>query len=162
MPEVIVDTSPLQYLHQAGLLDLFPRLYGQVVVPGAVVTELEAGRAQGIVLPDIASLPWVAIRTPQHPGLLPLVTDLGAGEREALALALEATDALVVLDDGLARRFARQLGLTMTGTLGVLLRAKQASYLDQVEPIIDQLEALGFHLDPATRAAVLRLAGEGN
>ncbi len=161
MREVIVDTSPLQYLHQVGLLDLLRRLYGQITVPGAVVRELAAGQAQGIVLPDVATLAWVSIRTPQHPGLLPLVTDLGAGEREALALAKETPEALVVLDDGLARRYARRLGLTMTGTLGILLRAKTAGYLDQVAPILDQLEALGFHLDAATRALALRLAGSG-
>jgi hypothetical protein len=69
------------------------------------------------------------------------VTDLGRGEAEVLALALEATDAVVVVDDALARKVAGTLGLRYTGTL-------------------DRLEALRFRVAPPTRAAVLRLAGE--
>lgn len=67
MPEVVVDTSALQYLCQVGLLDLLPRLYGQIMVPGAVAAELEAGRTQGTMLPDMAALAWVIIRTPNTP-----------------------------------------------------------------------------------------------
>lgn len=61
---------------------------------------------------------------------------------------------------GLARRHARLLGLTITGTLGVLLRAKNEGFLPAVAPVVDKLEQLGFRLAPETRAAVLRLAGE--
>ncbi|MET0623606.1 MAG: hypothetical protein ABW250_11550 [Pyrinomonadaceae bacterium] len=64
MPEVISDTSPLQYLHQLGLLDLLPQLVGRVVVPQAVVDELEAGRALGHDLPDVTALGWVDVRVP--------------------------------------------------------------------------------------------------
>lgn len=65
-----------------------------------------------------------------------------------------------MLDDALARRYARQLGFIFTGTLGILLRAKQSGYVDVLAPILDQLDTLDFRLDTATRAAVLRLAEE--
>jgi hypothetical protein len=52
------------------------------------------------------------------------------------------------------------LGLTVTGTLGVVLRAKRESHLPAVAPVVDKLEHLGFRLARDTRAAVLRLAGE--
>jgi predicted nucleic acid-binding protein len=52
------------------------------------------------------------------------------------------------------------LGLTVTGTLGVLLRAKTEGHLPAVSPVVDKLEQLGFRLAPETRAGVLRLAGE--
>ena len=92
--------------------------------------------------------------------MLPLAAGLGIGEREVLALALESEDALVILDDSLARRFAQRLRLSSTGTLGLLLKAKQAGRVESIEPHIARLELLGFRLDASTRANVLRLAGE--
>lgn len=77
-----------------------------------------------------------------------------------LALAVERPGAIVLLDDWLARRMANYLGVSVTGTLGVLLRAKAAGHLAAVRPVIDRLQALGFRLDPTTRVAVLELADE--
>jgi hypothetical protein len=62
--EVICDTSPLQYLHQLGLLDLLPRLVRGVVVPPAVDAELSVGRGLGLQLPDLSELGWLTIRRP--------------------------------------------------------------------------------------------------
>ena len=85
---------------------------------------------------------------------------LGAGEREVLALGAETPDSLVILDDALARRYARLLNLTLTGTLGVVLKAKETGLLPAVAPVLDRLQTLRFRIDPDTRQAVLRLAGE--
>ncbi|NEQ40031.1 MAG: DUF3368 domain-containing protein [Okeania sp. SIO3I5] len=68
------------------------------------------------------------------------MTELGARDREALALALEIPETLLILDDGLARRYAQLLKLEYIGTLGVLLKAKQKGYLDRVKPILDRLD----------------------
>jgi len=160
VPNVITDTSPVQYLYQASLLELLPTLYDQILVPQGVADELAIGRFLGVALPDPADLSWMTIRPGRSGAILPLVTDLGLGEREALALAVETTDSLVLLDDALARRYARFLGIEFTGTLGILLKAKRSGYLASVAPILDQLEALRFRLDPSTRATVLKLAGE--
>jgi len=160
MPEVIVDTSPLQYLHQLGLLDLLPDFYGEILIPESVIREIAAGRALGVALPELNTLPWIKVRRVAGLAVLPLVSDLGAGEREVLALALEADQPLVVLDDALARRVAGRLDLALTGTLGLLLKAKQAGRIARLEPLLDRLEALNFRLDPDTRLSVLRLAGE--
>ncbi len=160
MPEVISNTSPLQYLHQAGCLDLLPMLYGSVIVPEGVVRELSVGRELGHDLPRVKDLPWVRIRKPPFERLLSIAADLGQGEREAIALAVEIENSLAILDDGLARRYARALGIQFTGTLGVLLRAKEAGHLTKIGPTVERLEELGFRLDPGTRRSVLELAGE--
>lgn len=161
MPEeVISDTSPLQYLHQAGCLALLPALYTSVIVPKGVAAELAAGQAQGVSLPNLDQLSWVQILPAPHLRVLPLAADLGQGEREVLSLASERTGVLVLLDDGLARHFAKHLAIPFTGTLGVLLKAKQAGHLAAVQPILDRLRTLGFWLDPATQKAVLELAQE--
>jgi len=91
---------------------------------------------------------------------LPLATDLGPGEAEVLALALETKDTIVVLDDALARQVAESLRLPLTGTLSLLLDAKRHSLIPAVGPLLEQLGALGFRLAAHTRMAVLKLAGE--
>ena len=77
-----------------------------------------------------------------------------------MALALETPGTVAVLDDGLARRMARTLRIPFTGTLGLLVDAKQAGLLPAVGPSVDRLAALGFHMDSLTRALILRAAGE--
>ena len=160
MPEAVVNTSPLQYLFQAGLLDLLPKLYSGATVPEAVSKEIEAGRSLGIMLPVLSELKWLKVQRIRRTGLLALAVDLGPGEREVLALATELPDVVAVLDDTLARQSARLLGIRYTGTLGVLLKAKAAGHLSRVSPALEKLQDLGFHLDPGTRTSVIRLAGE--
>lgn len=160
MPEVVSNTSPIQYLYQADLLGVLPDLYGSVTVPVAVALELAEGRARGVALPDLGSLSWVTVRSVRQPALLPLVTDLGPGEREVLALGAETPGSLILLDDALARRHARFLGLALTGTLGVLLKARRSGRIGPIAPILDRLDSLRFRLDATTRSSVLKLAGE--
>lgn len=160
MPEIICNTSPLQYLHQLGVLHILPSLVKTITVPPAVQEELNTGRGLGLNLPDLPNLAWVVVRRPASSVALPLVTDLGPGEREVLALALETPDAVCILDDALARQVAKTLQLRITGTLGVLVDAKRAGIIATVHPLLDQLQDLGFRLADHTRAAVLSMAGE--
>ena len=160
MPDLICDTSPLQYLHQLDLLSLLSALAERVIVPPSVIEELEVGHRLGVSLPDVTMLDWVTVHQPASKAALPLVTDLGPGETQVLMLALESLDAVAVLDDALARRVAETLGLRLTGTLGLLLDAKRAGLVEVVAPLLDRLQALRFRLALHTRAAVLRLAGE--
>ena len=160
MPNVICNTSPLQYLHQADVLELLPTLVGQVYVPEAVVTELEEGRRRNVRLPNLEELSWLTVRPVRDRTLLPMVTHLGDGEKEVLALGLETQDALLLLDDRDARRYARSLELDISGTLGILLWAKERGILDAVQPVLDRLQALRFRLNARTRQMVLKHAGE--
>jgi uncharacterized protein len=160
MREVISNTSPLQYIYQLDLLDLLPTLYREILIPSGVVDEIAAGRLLGVALPDIESLPWLRLCDVRTPALLSLIPDLGAGEREVLALALEKPGALVILDDSQARRLAERLELALTGTLGLLLKAKEIGRIDRVRPYIARLESLNFRLDDRTRLNILKIAGE--
>jgi len=160
LPEVISDTSPLQYLHQLGLLHHLPTLVGPVVVPSAVKRELLIGRSLGIDLPDLDSLQWVEVRSPTSRPALPLINDLGPGETETLMLALELPGSSVLLDDGLARRVAESLEIEFTGTLGLLLGAKRKGLISSLLPLLDQLQTLRFRLSSQTRVTILKLAGE--
>ena len=160
MHEVITDTSPIQYLYQIAQLDLLPTLYGQIRMPQAVASELAQGRAQGIALPGPIALSWISICPVPSSMVIPDIPNLGAGEREAIGLAATIPDSMVILDDALARSYAQQLSISITGTLGVLLKGKQLGYVKAVAPLVDKLSTLNFRLAPATRVAVLKLANE--
>jgi len=62
VPDVISDTSPIQYLHQVQLLDLLPVLYGKIIVPQAVADEIKEGIRLGYDLPDVSALSWIEIK----------------------------------------------------------------------------------------------------
>lgn len=160
MPEAIADTSPLQYLYQIGQLELLQKLYGGILVPTGVATELARGLELGASVPRLGYYPWIRILSAGDIAGFGEAVGLGRGEREVLAMAASREEALVLLDDGLARRFAKILTIRCTGTLGVLLKAKQAGLLDAVRPHLDALETCGFRFDIHMRAQVLDLAGE--
>jgi uncharacterized protein len=160
--DYISNTSPLQYLHQIGELELLPKLFRRVVVPGAVESELAAGRALGYALPDIGALSWVDLRRDiRAPCNILAHGDLGAGEREVLWLATTIPGSMVFLDDGDARRAALALDIPVSGTLGILLFAKQKGLIGLVRPRLDLLDAARFRMAPRLRASVLDRAGEG-
>ena len=160
MREAICDTSPIQYLHQIGFLHLLAEFYTQTLIPPAVVGELERSKAIGIDLPDVRALPWLKIQAPEGLDKVPTAADLGAGEREVLALGMQIPGAVVILDERLGRLHAEALKLTFTGTLGIVLRAKVEGRIPRIEPLLAQLDHLGFRLSAKTHAAVLRQAGE--
>jgi len=119
MPEMtVVNTSPLFYLHRLGLLEILHGLYGQITVPEAVERELEHGRIQGEDVPRLADYPWIHLLGVSTPEYLKLITDLGPGESEVLAIATYHRLALLILDDNLARRIAKMQGFRLTGTAG--------------------------------------------
>lgn len=160
MPELICDTSPLQYLHQLGQLDLLPKLAGKVIVPPAVVKELTVGRSAGYDVPAADALGWIEVCRPAAMSTERLISDLGSGETEVLMLAMERPTMIAVVDDKLARWVAETLNIRFTGTLGILLDAKRAGLVSQVAPLVDRLQELHFRVSSAARDLILRAANE--
>jgi uncharacterized protein len=129
-------------------------------VPEAVVDELQAGRDQGEDVPEMTSYNWIEVRAVRMPAVVTLISDLGAGEAQVLALALEVPGSVVLLDDRLARAVARMRNIRLTGTAGVLLKAKQEGHISAVAPLLDRLLQLDFRLSDAVKASILKLAQE--
>jgi predicted nucleic acid-binding protein len=162
MPEriTISNTSPLLYLHLVKKLDLLRRLYGTVLFPPAVEAELGAGAERGVDVPRLSLYPWLSKAPLASDASIPLVTDLGRGEAEAIALGLENPGSRLILDDILARRIAQLHKLQFTGTVGIMVKAKQAGLLVAVSPVLSQLREAGLWLSDTLVAEVLRQAGE--
>ncbi len=94
---IISDTSPLFYLEQLNQIELLPKLYGEIVIPYAVVDELLAGVQLGERVPNVTQLSWITIRSVNVPNSLRSIKDLGKGETEAIALGLETDNAFCSL-----------------------------------------------------------------
>lgn len=157
---VIVNTSPLLYLHQIRHLELFRELYGTLLVPTAVVNELAEGKRKGVDVPEPESISWMKVISARDRRIIPLLSDLGAGESEVILLGVEYPQSLLIMDDALGRQIARMNTQTVTGTLGVLLKAKQEGLIPEVAPLLRHLTACGMWISPAVESMILARAKE--
>jgi predicted nucleic acid-binding protein len=85
----IRNISRLLYPLPAGHLDLLKKFSGRINLAPAVPSQLRAGAALGISVPDPGDLDWLSILLVRNPYRIPLITDLGLGEAETIALGLE-------------------------------------------------------------------------
>jgi predicted nucleic acid-binding protein len=160
MLKAISNTSPLLYLYRIGGIEWLPKIFDEVWTPEAVRNELQAGRTKGYDVPNPDDYSWLKIVNPKSTPSEWLALDLGAGEIAAMALALENSDRVVLLDDMLARRTAQVAGLQVWGTLKVLLEAKSNGLIDKVEPYITKLSDSGMWISAEISQRILKLAGE--
>lgn len=85
---------------------------------------------------------------------------LDEGEAEAIVLALEINASLILIDDREARLQAKRLGLRVTGTLGILLRAKKLGLIKSLREELDKLKGTGFRISKNLEEEILKAAGE--
>src|SRR5712692_10534042 len=160
MPEAISNTSPLVYLYRIEAIEWLPKLFTTIWIPTPVVEELKEGQGRGFDVPQVDNYHWLQIVDPQATPSEWLSLDLGPGELAAMALALENPTRIVLLDDMLARRTTQAAGLTVWGTLKVLLEAKRQGFTDKVAPFLVRLSETGMWISDEIRERVLALAGE--
>lgn len=145
---VISDNSPLSALAEAGLIELLPRLYHQVVIPRAVALEASHVRCPLALQHLLAARPsWLEIVP--DPSLLPETLSLDPGESAAISLAWASRpDVQLIVDDLPARKICESLGLSFTGTAGVLFEAAKRGFCD-FEDSIRRLQATPFRITNA-------------
>ena len=150
---VVCDTSPVNYLVLIDGIDLLPQLFTTVVLPAGVLAELQHPRTPRRVASWARQLPpWVLVISPKGP-----VEDvgLGRGEAEAIAIAAQVHADAVLIDERKATVVARDRGLVVTGTLGVLALAAE-SKLVNLEASIRRLLGTNFRASPALIDDILR------
>ena len=147
MQVVVSDASPIHYLILIGEVDLLARLYGRVIVPETVASELQHGNAPRAVCDWISRPPaWVAVSA-RGASTVALSPELHAGEGEAILLALELRADLVLMDDRAGVHEAERHGLKVTGTLGLLRRAAEEGLID-LETAFGRLRSTNFRARP--------------
>ena len=150
---VVSNSSPLIAFAAIEQLPLLPAVFQSILIPPSVALE---------VAPSIPTLPpWLRVQKLRQPmPALVLRPSLGAGEREALALAIETRADRILLDDLPARRIARTLNLSVIGTVGVLLVAKRHAIISSVRPHLDALlrEFFSWGQDCMTRCCAWQVS----
>lgn len=163
MPTVS-NTSPISNLAWIGRLNLLRDQFSEVWIPNAVEKELQNIPDSGArtAVDNAKREGWLKSRPASDAALISLLTvELHQGEAEAISLALEMKAARLLIDEREGRAMARQLGLSLTGVLGVLLRAKKLGQITAVKPEIDALRSKArFFIAPALETAVLESVGE--
>lgn len=143
-----------------GALDLLRQLYQEVSVPLEVAEEIAALRSSRFVQPAFERATWLTI-WPAHRALPAwLSSELDRGEAAVVHLALDEKISTVCIDEAAGRRVARRCGLLVTGSLGILIRAKKEGKLPSLKPVLDRMRENGVWLSNNLIAAALAQAGE--
>ena len=147
---VITDTSCLIIFEKLSLLNLLPQLFARVLITTEIANEYT------YELPE-----WIDVLPVQNRDFqqqLSLLVD--AGEASAIALAHEIYHNYLVTDDFEARKLALEFKLPVIGSLGVLLRAKEAGLIELIKPLLDQIRETNFRMSAELYQTVLAKAGE--
>jgi predicted nucleic acid-binding protein len=155
--KIVCNTSPLILLSKIHRLDTLIRLYSELMIPKAVADEIgtkpskENDQVQTLLKKGKLQLRQVSVKI-----LAELPIDLGRGEREAIALAIDSGADLVILDDQQGRLVSRDRGLSVTGTVGVLIEAKERGFIPSLRPEMDRLIEAGMWINEVFYHRVLK------
>ncbi len=162
MPEktFVLDSSPIILLGKANLLSIISPLAETWIVPKQVITEIEVKRPATPYLKDLGESAKVS---KSEVGQIPSVItswDLGEGENEVLAIALQINNCRAVLDDWQARNCANLLDIPVIGTVGLILRAKRHGYITSAREEIEKLLRCGLYIHPKILEQVYKQVNE--
>jgi predicted nucleic acid-binding protein len=155
---VVSDSTPFIGLARIGQFDVLRELFGKIVVPKAVYEEVVEQGSGRPGAEELRSADWVETREVSgRDGVEVLKLSVDAGEAEAIALAMEVSADLLLVDDPQGRRIAKGLGIPVSGTVGVLLRFFRGDP-SGFKGALDALLAEGFRLGPDEYERVLKLS----
>lgn len=151
MPKTIIsDTSCFIILSKIEALDLLQKSYGQIITTSDIAQEFGDKLPEWVIIKEVSDTYKQKI----------LELQIDKGESSAIALAIEMPGTLLILDDFKARKIAQQLGLTITGTLGVIIKAKLTGKIPSIKPYLDKIKITNFRISSEIEAQALKEAGE--
>jgi len=159
MPKIVSNTTPIISLLKIGKLSILKELYDEIYVPKEVFNELENGKAKEYYT-DLSEINWINIKEIEDEKSLSYFLDLDKGEAQTIIVANEINAGWTIIDETLGRFHAKNANLKITGTLGVLLKAKESGYIGEIKPLLYQLKDKGIWLSDKLINRVLNLADE--
>jgi predicted nucleic acid-binding protein len=161
MRKVVVNTTPLIALSHIGQLDILKKMYGEILIPNAVYNELSAKPDSICKIEVDNSKDWIRVEEIKNQMAKSMYkTQLHEGEVEVMILAQEVNADLVIIDDANAKKHAKYLKLPVTGTLGVLIKAKQNGYVDKLKPMLQMMIENGIYISQDLVKLCLKQVGE--
>jgi len=147
---IISDTSCLILFDKIEELALLNKLFGEITITPEIAQEFKKK------LPD-----WINIASPVNKTYQKILeASLDKGEASAIAYAIEQSDCLLIIDDSKGRKYAEQLGIKITGTLGVIIDAKLSGLINSVKPLLDKIEKTNFRLTSDLKSRTLEKSNE--
>lgn len=161
MRKVIVNSTPLIALCHVNQLVVLKQLYGEITIPKAVYDEISVKEDSICKKTVDESLDWIHVQEIQnYVAKTMFKSQLHEGEVEVMILAMEQQADIVIIDDQNAKKYAKYLKLPVTGTLGVLMKAKQNGYIAELKPILDRMIQNGIYIKANLIELCLKQVGE--
>ena len=157
---LVVNTSPLIHLAEAGLLGLLQDAAASIYVPEPVAREILAYGEDDPTALALATHAWLEVKPVDTIVAEILVWNLGAGESSVIALAQSLPGSMAIIDDLAGRRCAEAFGLPLRGTVGLVLAAKQAGHVESARIVLERLRDNGMYLSNAVLNRSLRWVDE--
>ncbi len=147
---IISDTSCLILLEKIEEIKLLQKLFGEIVVTSVIENEF------GNPLPE-----WIKVSNANDKNYQNILeSSVDKGEASALALAIEQSDCLLILDDLKARKLAKELKLNYTGTLGILVEAKLSGHINSMKKVLEKIKKTNYRISPSLEKKILNKSGE--
>jgi len=159
MLKVVSNTTPILSLLKLSRLEILKDLYKEINIPIAVFNEIENGKSKQYYK-DLSKIDWIKIIEIKDKQSLKYFLDLDTGEAEAIVLATEIGADLIIIDEKLGRFHAKHVDLKITGTIGILIRAKQIGLIRQIKPLLIELTEKGVWISDKLISEVCKKAGE--
>jgi predicted nucleic acid-binding protein len=147
---IIVDTSCLIILTKINELNILKLLYSKVIITSEIANEF------GSELPD-----WITVYPIDRNNIkLLFESKIDRGEASAIRLALTMPNSTIIMDDLKGRTFAKQFKLNVTGTIGVIIAARNKNIILSIKPILNKIKATNFFISKEIEEEALLLAKE--
>ncbi|HLC73111.1 MAG TPA: DUF3368 domain-containing protein [Candidatus Nanoarchaeia archaeon] len=159
---VVSNTSPILYLAKLGKLELLKKLFNKVFIPREVYKEAVLnGREKGFVDATLIERAikdhWIEVKDVVSNKNISIYSEIDVGEQEAIELAKNLNSKLLLIDDAPARVIAESFGLSVKGTLFVLMKAYSKKIINKIETknLLSRLISLGFRISPELYGKIL-------
>lgn len=148
---IISDTTPIISLLKINRLNLLEKLFGEVLIPNAVYNELTTDKRfsdEAELVIHASYIKTVSVSNPEAVRILRMATGLDQGESEAVVLTDELKADILLMDEAKGRTISTQMGITVMGTIGLLISAYEDNLITSEEAriCIDGLQRSGRHI----------------
>lgn len=151
MPDAVIsDASCIIILDKIDEISILRDLYSNIFITKEIANECQ------IKLPN-----WITVRTYSDDKYFNFLnTFLDAGESSAIALYMEMENPLLILDDLKARKYAKKMNLNITGTLGIINKAKKEGVIKEIQPILEKISKTNFRISEKVIYESLKINNE--
>ncbi len=156
--KVVSNTTPIISLSSVGRLEILKDLYHEIILPEAVYEEIKSKEEYGYQEVEADFIKVRSVQGKKYRNLM--LNQLDAGEAETILLATEINADIVIIDESIGYKIAKNAGLNVVRTLSILLKAKKIGILSEIKPVLDEMISKGRWYSEKVYKTILRKAGE--